>query len=111
MASAGSLLVDADTGLMTILLENLLDNAWKFTAHAELPRVELGAIDAGGQRAFFVKDNGVGRPPHRRAPRRNCVGRRQAPGRRRDLLDASTVGEQRLSATAAWSERSGKNYL
>jgi signal transduction histidine kinase len=57
------LLVDADNGLMTILLENLLDNAWKFTAHTELPRVELGAVDAGGQRAFFVKDNGVGFNP------------------------------------------------
>src|SRR5262249_1530526 len=57
------LLVEADTGLMTILLENLLDNAWKFTAHTELPRVELGAIDACGQRAFFVKDNGVGFNP------------------------------------------------
>jgi signal transduction histidine kinase len=57
------LLVEADAGLMTILLENLLDNAWKFTAHTELPRVELGAIDAGGQRAFFVKDNGVGFNP------------------------------------------------
>ena len=55
--------VEADTGLMTILLENLLDNAWKFTAHTEVPRVELGAIDAGGQRAFFVKDNGVGFNP------------------------------------------------
>jgi len=54
---------EADNGLLTILLENLLDNAWKFTAHTELPRVELGAIDAGGQRAFFVRDNGVGFNP------------------------------------------------
>jgi signal transduction histidine kinase/PAS domain-containing protein len=58
-----ALVVEADAGLMTILLENLLENAWKFTAHTELPRVELGAIDAGGQRTFFVKDNGVGFNP------------------------------------------------
>ena len=57
------LVVDADTGLMTILLENLLGNAWKFTTRTRLPRVELGAIETGGQRAFFVRDNGVGFDP------------------------------------------------
>ena len=58
------LVVDADTGLMTILVENLLGNAWKFTMNTELPRVELGAIADNGQRTFFVRDNGVGFDPH-----------------------------------------------
>jgi light-regulated signal transduction histidine kinase (bacteriophytochrome) len=58
------LVADADTGLMTILLENLLGNAWKFTLNTELPRIELGAIASDGQRTFFVRDNGVGFDPH-----------------------------------------------
>jgi signal transduction histidine kinase len=59
------LLVEADTGLMTILLESLLGNAWKFTMKAQAARVELGTIETQGQRAFFVRDNGVGFDPHR----------------------------------------------
>jgi signal transduction histidine kinase len=58
------LTVEADTGLMTILLENLLDNAWKFTTRTERARVELGAIGSDSARTFFVRDNGVGFDPH-----------------------------------------------
>jgi signal transduction histidine kinase len=58
------LVVEADTGLMKILLENLLGNAWKFTANTEPARVELGAIATEGGRIYFVRDNGVGFDPH-----------------------------------------------
>jgi signal transduction histidine kinase len=58
------LIVEGDTGLMTILLENLLGNAWKFTTHTEPARVELGAIATEGERIYFVRDNGVGFDPH-----------------------------------------------
>jgi signal transduction histidine kinase/PAS domain-containing protein len=50
----------ADRRLVQVLLENLLGNAWKFTARTPSPRVELGAIQEGGVSVFYVKDNGAG---------------------------------------------------
>jgi signal transduction histidine kinase len=48
-------------GLAAALLENLLDNACKFSAgRAVPPRVEVGERPDG---AIFVRDNGVGFPP------------------------------------------------
>jgi len=49
-----------DPVLARTLIENLLDNAWKFTGRRAVARVEVGAADADGTRAFFVRDNGVG---------------------------------------------------
>lgn len=46
-----------DPGLVRLLLQNLLDNAFKFTAFAERPAVRVGRASSG---EFFVKDNGVG---------------------------------------------------
>jgi signal transduction histidine kinase len=61
---ADDLTADADPVLMRVLLENLLGNAWKFTAHAHAARIEVGAValtlERRGQRAFFVRDNGAG---------------------------------------------------
>jgi two-component system, sensor histidine kinase and response regulator len=54
------LLLDADPGLMRILLENLLGNAWKFTSKTPEPRVEVGALQENGSVVYFVKDNGAG---------------------------------------------------
>ncbi len=50
---------EADAGLLRIVLENLLGNAWKFTRKAENPRIELG-VQEGSEPAFFVRDNGAG---------------------------------------------------
>jgi signal transduction histidine kinase len=43
-----------------IVLENLLGNAWKFTAKTLGARVELGLSNGAGQPALFVRDNGAG---------------------------------------------------
>jgi two-component system NtrC family sensor kinase len=50
----------ADRGLMRVLLDNLLGNAWKFTAHTSDAQIELGAQPQGSDTVFFVKDNGAG---------------------------------------------------
>jgi light-regulated signal transduction histidine kinase (bacteriophytochrome) len=42
------------------VLNNLLGNAWKFTAGRALARVEVGEREQGGERVFFVRDNGAG---------------------------------------------------
>jgi PAS domain S-box-containing protein len=46
----------ADARLITILLENLLGNAWKFTAKQATAEIWFG-MEAG---AFFVRDTGAG---------------------------------------------------
>ncbi len=50
----------ADPGLTRAIYENLLGNAWKFTAKTQDARIEVGALPKGGERAFFVRDNGAG---------------------------------------------------
>ena len=52
--------VEADDGLMRVLLENLLGNAWKFTAKVPGARIEVGAEQQDGSTVFFVRDNGAG---------------------------------------------------
>ncbi|KAF0243940.1 MAG: sensor signal transduction histidine [Planctomycetota bacterium] len=49
-----------DTPLLRVLLRNLLDNAWKFTAATPTPLVEFGATGSG---EYFVSDNGTGFDP------------------------------------------------
>jgi PAS domain S-box-containing protein len=56
-----NLKVRADARLVRVLLDNLMGNAWKFTGKNPDPRVEVGEeILAGGERAFYVRDNGAG---------------------------------------------------
>jgi signal transduction histidine kinase len=50
---------EADPRLVTIVLENLIGNAWKFTRKQVQPLIEVGC-DSGAGRAFFVRDNGAG---------------------------------------------------
>jgi PAS domain S-box-containing protein len=49
-----------DAHLLEVLLTNLLDNAWKFTAPRSLARVEFGQTEVEGWPTFYVRDNGVG---------------------------------------------------
>jgi len=48
--------VSADVRLVRILLENLLGNAWKFTAKRDPAEITVG----GDATTFFVRDNGAG---------------------------------------------------
>lgn len=57
---ADDLTVDADMNLLRILLENLLSNAWKYTATVEHAKIELTAHEENGEMIYVVKDNGVG---------------------------------------------------
>ena len=52
--------VDGDPGLIRILLENVLGNAWKFTSHVEQARIEVGCERRDGTAVYFVRDNGAG---------------------------------------------------
>jgi len=50
----------ADARLMRITFENLLGNAWKFTAKATGARIEFGTREQEGKAVYFVRDNGAG---------------------------------------------------
>jgi PAS domain S-box-containing protein len=52
--------VKGDPYMMRIAMDNLLDNAWKFTGKTEYPRIEFGSVDRDGETIYFIKDNGVG---------------------------------------------------
>jgi light-regulated signal transduction histidine kinase (bacteriophytochrome) len=57
---AEHLLAHADGGLMRVVFDNLLGNAWKFTAKVPEPRIEVGIDQQQGGAVFFVRDNGAG---------------------------------------------------
>lgn len=50
----------ADETLVTIVLENVIGNAWKYTRRRKDARIEVGARKSAGQSVFYVRDNGVG---------------------------------------------------
>jgi PAS domain S-box-containing protein len=54
------LMVDADARLLSILMENLLGNAWKFTSKRPIARVEVGVRQEDTNPVYFVRDNGAG---------------------------------------------------
>jgi PAS domain S-box-containing protein len=54
------LLAYIDPQLGRNLLDNLLGNAWKFTAKTPQARIEFGATSHADTPAFFVRDNGAG---------------------------------------------------
>lgn len=49
-----------DVRLLRIVLENLLDNAWKYTARNPRAIVTVGCDSTNGEPQYFVRDNGVG---------------------------------------------------
>jgi len=53
----------ADSGLMAIVLTNLLGNAWKFTAKKPEAHIEFGSFEQEAKRVYFIKDNGAGFNP------------------------------------------------
>ena len=52
--------VDGDARLLRIAMENLLENAWKFTARQAEPRIEFGVSTISGEPTYFIRDNGAG---------------------------------------------------
>jgi PAS domain S-box-containing protein len=54
------LAVQGDRYLLRIVMNNLLENAWKFTGQTEKARIEFGRSRVDGKTVYFIKDNGVG---------------------------------------------------
>jgi two-component system NtrC family sensor kinase len=54
------LVTRADRGLMRVLLDNLLGNAWKFTARTADVRIDFKMQEHETGKVFLVQDNGAG---------------------------------------------------
>jgi PAS domain S-box-containing protein len=55
------LMANGDARLLRVVLENLLGNAWKFSAKQPEAYIEVGSLpQPDGTLAFFVRDNGAG---------------------------------------------------
>lgn len=52
--------VSADPRLTHLAIENLINNAWKFTKKNSLPVIEFGKTKTDKGMAYYVKDNGAG---------------------------------------------------
>jgi signal transduction histidine kinase len=57
---ADGLIASADGRLIRAVLDNLLGNAWKFTARTADARIELVGDVVDGESVFVVRDNGAG---------------------------------------------------
>jgi len=56
-----TLLVKGDAVLLSVVVQNLLGNAWKYSARQDAARIDIGSeVDADGQTVYFVRDNGAG---------------------------------------------------
>ncbi len=54
------LIANGDPGLLSIVIDNLFSNAWKFTAKSPDALIEFGLSDSKEKPTYFIKDNGVG---------------------------------------------------
>jgi light-regulated signal transduction histidine kinase (bacteriophytochrome) len=52
--------VKGDESMLRQVWANLISNALKYSSKVERPEISIGTVDANGQTAFFVKDNGAG---------------------------------------------------
>jgi PAS domain S-box-containing protein len=57
---AEGLVTEGDSQLLRVVLDNLLRNAWKFTARHPTARIEVGCTGDNGTRQYFVRDDGAG---------------------------------------------------
>jgi PAS domain S-box-containing protein len=54
------MMAHGDQRLLSLVLENLLNNAWKFTSKTPRAKIEFAATAQDGEQVYFVRDNGAG---------------------------------------------------
>ncbi|WP_455204030.1 sensor histidine kinase [Kaarinaea lacus] len=51
---------NGDSRLLKLVLENLLNNAWKYTRNQTQAQIEFGSTRLNNELVYYVRDNGVG---------------------------------------------------
>lgn len=54
------MVAQGDRRLLTVVLTNLLENAWKYTRKTEGAAIAFGSLTQDGHTTYYVKDNGAG---------------------------------------------------
>ncbi|MEY4753109.1 MAG: hypothetical protein RJA44_784, partial [Pseudomonadota bacterium] len=57
---APDLRVQGDATLLRMLLDNLIGNAWKYSARGSVTRIEFGLEERDGRPVYVVRDHGAG---------------------------------------------------
>ena len=99
----GGVSAETDPRLSAVVLENLLGNAWKFTAAVGHARIEFSAREEGGRRVFVVSDNGAGFDPA-------YVGKLFAPFQRLHTVDEFPGNGIGLATVGRVLDRLGGEY-
>lgn len=55
-----AMVVQADSLLIKVALQNLLENAWKFTSKKTEARIAFGVNTTAGEKVYYIRDNGAG---------------------------------------------------
>jgi light-regulated signal transduction histidine kinase (bacteriophytochrome) len=55
--------VKGDPQLLSIVLNNLLNNSWKYTSKRAQSKIEFGMVNDNSSKTYFVRDNGAGFDP------------------------------------------------
>ncbi len=104
---ADGLAADADPALLRVVLDNLIGNAWKYTAGNDEARIEVGRT-RDAVPTFFVRDNGVGfdmtRAEQLFTPFRRLHSASRFPGTGVGLATVQRILERHGGRIWAWSE-------
>lgn len=57
---AENLTAQGDPQLLRVVMQNLLENAWKYSSRASMAQIRIGKESNGSEEVYFVADNGVG---------------------------------------------------
>lgn len=58
--AAPGLVAEGDPRMLRLVLQNLLENAWKYSARRAEAIIEFARAEVDGETAFVVRDNGIG---------------------------------------------------
>ncbi len=56
----GNVRAKGDSSLLGVVIDNIIQNAWKYTSTVDHPLIEFGSREQDGETIYFVRDNGVG---------------------------------------------------
>ena len=57
---APGVMVNGDSGLLLIAIDNLMSNAWKYTSKTDQAKIEFNTKQESGITIYYIRDNGAG---------------------------------------------------